>query len=65
MPADYAAAAAIDRRWYGRVRMQAAGFAMLFLLFLLCAVLFDTLTEHTAAFQVWLQLGEEEGNWVQ
>ncbi|PRW58781.1 proton phosphate symporter [Chlorella sorokiniana] len=48
----YAAAALIDRRWYGRVRMQAAGFAMLFILFLLCAALYDTLTQHTAAFQV-------------
>ena len=50
--ADYAAAALIDRRWYGRVRMQAAGFFMLFLLFLLCGALYSDLQTHTGAFQV-------------
>lgn len=51
-PADYAAAALIDRRWYGRVRMQAVGFGMLALLFLLMAALYNTLLDHTGAFQV-------------
>ena len=52
--ADYAAAALIDRRWYGRVRMQAAGFAALLLLYLLCGALFDRLEANSAAFQVRL-----------
>lgn len=51
-PADNFAAALIDRRWYGRVRMQAVGFLMLFILFILCAALYDTLLSNTGAFQV-------------
>ena len=39
----YFAAFTIDRTWWGRRRMQAFGFFMLSLLFLLCATLYDTL----------------------
>ncbi|KAL4424952.1 hypothetical protein ABPG77_009681 [Micractinium sp. CCAP 211/92] len=60
----YFAAALVDRRWYGRVRMQAVGFLMLFLLFILIAALYPTLINNTGAFQFlylfssfWNQLG--------
>ncbi|KAL4434292.1 hypothetical protein ABPG75_000733 [Micractinium tetrahymenae] len=60
----YFAAALVDRRWYGRVRMQAFGFLMLFILFLLIAALYPTLLSNTGAFQFlylfssfWNQLG--------
>lgn len=53
MRADYAAACTIDRRWYGRVRMQAGGFGALAVLFLLQAALYDTLEDKAkGAFQV-------------
>jgi len=52
LPADYCAAALIDRPWCGRMRMQAGGFFMLFLLFLLQGALFSTLENHSGAFQV-------------
>jgi MFS family permease len=48
----YCAAFSIDRPWCGRMRMQAGGFFMLFLLFLLQGALFDTLTQHSGAFQL-------------
>lgn len=51
-PADYCAAALIDRPWCGRMRMQAGGFLMLFLLFLLQGALFTSLEQHSGAFQV-------------
>lgn len=57
--ADYAAAALIDRRWFGRVRMQALGFAMLLLLYLLCGALYGSLESNSSAFQV-AQLGWAE-----
>lgn len=34
------------------MRMQAVGFAMLFVLYLLCATLYNQLANHSAAFQV-------------
>ncbi|KAI7844838.1 hypothetical protein COHA_001492 [Chlorella ohadii] len=48
----YCAAALIDRPWCGRMRMQAGGFFMLFLLFLLQGALFSTLENHSGAFQL-------------
>ena len=50
--ADYCAAALIDRPWCGRMRMQAGGFLLLFLLFLLQGALYTTLAANSGAFQV-------------
>jgi MFS family permease len=39
----YTAAALIDRRWYGRRRMQEYGFLAMFVLFLICGAAYPTL----------------------
>jgi hypothetical protein len=41
----YAAALCIDKPWMGRRKLQNIGFFMTFVLFLVCAALFDTLRE--------------------
>lgn len=52
-PSDYVAAFTVDLPRWGRVRCQAFGFFMIFLLFLLCAALYNTLLDKAVwAFQV-------------
>jgi hypothetical protein len=40
----WAAAALVDKPWYGRLRMQNYGFIMMFILFLICGAAFPQLT---------------------
>ncbi|KAL4429622.1 hypothetical protein ABPG77_008671 [Micractinium sp. CCAP 211/92] len=48
----YCAAFTIDRRWMGRRRLQCMGFMMMFVLFLLCGILYDEMIDHAiSAFQ--------------
>jgi MFS family permease len=61
----YFAAYTIDKQWYGRRRMQAVGFFMVAILFLLCGTLYETLIDNAIqAFQFlyffssfWMQFG--------
>lgn len=50
----YAAGFVIDKPWMGRIRLTTFGFFMTFLLFLLCGLLFDTLStpENVWALQL-------------
>lgn len=48
----YCAAFTIDRRWMGRRRLQCFGFLMMFILFLLCGILYNEMIDHAiGAFQ--------------
>ncbi|WIA41970.1 hypothetical protein OEZ86_009273 [Tetradesmus obliquus] len=70
----FCAAALIDKKWYGRCRMQNVGFLMMFVLFLICGVAFPTLTASEAglrAFQFlyffssfWNQFGPNCTTWL-
>lgn len=41
----------VDKPWYGRRRCQSLGFLVIFVLFLLCAVLYTILTDPANAPQ--------------
>lgn len=52
----YAAAAMIDRNWYGRRRMQEYGFLAMFALFLTCAIAYPTLLASQAGLHAFQAL---------
>ena len=64
----------MDKRWYGRMHMQANGFMMMFILYLICAVAYPQLTASQAglhAFQFlyffssfWNQFGPNCTTWL-
>lgn len=68
----YVAAWAIDKEWYRRVRMQAFGFFMMFVLFLTCGVFYNQLINNAIqVFQFlyffssfWNQLGPNCTTWL-
>jgi Sugar (and other) transporter len=70
----WCAAALVDKPWYGRRRMQGTGFLMMFLLFIVCAALYPTLTSSVPglrAFQFlyffssfWNQFGPNCTTWL-
>lgn len=70
--ADFSAALLIDKPWYGRLRMQAIGFMMMFVLFLICGVAYNTLiAKSIQAFQFlyffssyWNQFGPNCTTWL-
>lgn len=49
----YMAALLVDHRWYGRRRMQMVGFLVIFVLYLIVACLYPTLT--TSGGVKWFQ----------
>lgn len=52
----YAAAALIDKKWYGRRRMQMVGFLMLFVLFLACGVAYPSLLASASGLHAFQAL---------
>jgi hypothetical protein len=52
----WAAAALVDKPWYGRQRMQTIGFMMMFVLFLICGVAYPTLTASSAGLHAFQAL---------
>jgi len=68
----FAAAYFIDKPWYGRKRMQAIGFAMMFVLFIACGAAYDTLVaDYIQLFQFlyffssfWNQFGPNCVTWL-
>jgi hypothetical protein len=50
---NWAAAAFVDRPWFGRRKMQATGFFAMFLLFLVCGAGYGRLTGSIAGFRVF------------
>lgn len=50
----FAAAFMVDRPWYGRKRMQMIGFAMMFILFLMCGIFYNDLTRDSNTIK-WFQ----------
>ena len=64
----------MDKRWYGRMHMQANGFMMMFILYLICAVAYNSLTATESglhAFQFlyffssfWNQFGPNCTTWL-
>jgi hypothetical protein len=49
----WAAAALVDKKWYGRLRMQNYGFIMMFILFLICGAAFPQLTASAQGLRVF------------
>ncbi|WPT13011.1 Putative inorganic phosphate transporter 1-12 [Picochlorum sp. SENEW3] len=68
----FCAAFLVDKPWYGRVRMQAIGFSMMFILFLMCGIFYNQLVEdHIHVFQFlyffssfWNQFGPNATTWL-
>eukprot|EP00889_Picochlorum_renovo_P006677 jgi/Picre1/33707/NNA_001186.t1 len=68
----FCAAFLVDKPWYGRVRMQAIGFSMMFILFLMCGIFYSQLVEdHIHVFQFlyffssfWNQFGPNATTWL-
>jgi MFS family permease len=52
----WCAAALVDKKWYGRCRMQNIGFIMMFVLFLICGVAFPTLTASETGLRAFQAL---------
>jgi hypothetical protein len=61
----YLAAALVDHKLYGRVRMQAIGFLATFILFLICSCLFDTLQKPGTPIKIFQFLYFFSSFWVQ
>jgi hypothetical protein len=49
----WAAAALVDKKWYGRLRMQSNGFFMMFVLFITCGLAFPWLTASAQGLRVF------------
>lgn len=68
----FTAAYMVDRKWYGRRRMQMVGFGMMAILFLFCGIFYDTLsTTQIQVFQFlyffssyWNQFGPNATTWL-
>lgn len=68
----FAAAYMVDKKWYGRKRMQMVGFGMMAILFLFCGIFYDTLsTTQIQVFQFlyffssfWNQFGPNATTWL-
>ena len=68
----YFAAYFVDKKYYGRKRMQYIGFGMMFVLFIACATAYDSLvSEHIKVFQFlyffssfWNQFGPNCVTWL-
>lgn len=68
----FTAAFLVDKPWYGRLRMQAIGFSMMGILFLMCGIFYnDLVTDHIHVFQFlyffssyWNQFGPNATTWL-
>lgn len=68
----FTAAYCVDKTWYGRKRMQAIGFGMMFILFLSCGAAYNSLvSDHIKVFQFlyffssfWNQFGPNCSTWL-
>lgn len=52
----WAAASVVDKKWYGRCRMQSNGFIAMFVLFLVCGVAYSTLTSSETGLRAFQAL---------